>query len=404
MRLILLLIVALLLTIALIAFPDIADQPLRLEAFGWVFETRQGAFIVALLVLLFVIGLLRSLFAALLAGPGHVWRSLRMGSRRRREQNLREAIAQWLDRRGDVGVRALKRSKGVVPGWLAELLRVLMTPAKDQALPSADQDPLVTALAARIVTAPSAQPKPDLATRKAHLEAWLQAHPGAPLAMERMADLAEEEGDWHRLAALLEEVWKRGHRSASGIKPRLVRAYLALAEEHPDQAMTYLRKAHRLLPEDRSVVLAYGQALIDAGENRAALRLWRSWLEQHGDLAMARRLLHLMREDPMRAYRKLERRTEREMNEAQRWLRAELAHAAGLTGLAFEQMQALSEQGESAEIRAAAWQSLGDWYLENDEHGQAALCYRRALGVDADAPLTKPVGESKLETSQERVS
>ncbi|MDX8408113.1 MAG: hypothetical protein R8L58_07000 [Mariprofundaceae bacterium] len=379
MRFILLLIFALLLSIALIAFPDIADQALRLEAFGWVFETRQGAFIVALLALLFVIWLVRALLSALFAGPGHLWRSLRMGSRKRREQNLREALAQWLDMRGDMGVRTLKRSRGVIPDWLLSMLKVLMTPAKDQAMPSSEQDPLLTSLTARIVTGPTAHPKPDLATRKAHLDAWLAAHPGAPLAMARMADLAEEEEDWPKLVALLEDVWKRGHRSSHAVKPRLVHAYLQMAKLEPDAAMQYLRKAHRLMPDNKQVLQAYGQSLVAGGDRKAAIRLWRSHLEQESDLDLARLLLAELREDPLGTYRKLERASDAALNEAQRWLRAELAHAAKLDGLAFEQMQNLADHAKADDIVSAAWQSMGDWYLGTNEHGQAAMCYRKAL-------------------------
>jgi len=379
MRFILLLIFALLLTIALIVFPDIADQALRLEAFGWVFETRQGAFIVALLALLFVIWLVRALLSALFAGPGHLWRSLRMGSRKRREQNLREALAQWLDMRGDMGARTLKRSRGVLPDWLLSMLKVLMTQAKDQSMPSSDQDPLVTSLTARIVTGPTAQPKPDLATRKAHLDAWLAAHPGAPLAMTRMADLAEEEQDWPKLVGLLEDVWKRGHRSSHVVKPRLVHAYLQMATLEPDAAMQYLRKAHRLIPDNKQVLLAYGQNLVSGGDRKTAIGLWRSHLEQESDLDLARLLLAELREDPLGTYRKLERANDAALNEAQRWLRAELAHVAKLDGLAFEQMQNLAEHAQADDIVSAAWQAMGDWYLESKEHGQAAMCYRKAL-------------------------
>ncbi len=379
MKFILLLIFALLLTIALIAFPDIADQALRLEAFGWVFETRQGAFIVALLVLLFVIWLVRALLSALFAGPGHVWRSLRMGSRKRREQNLREALAQWLDMRGDMGARTLKRSRGILPDWLLSMLKTLMTQANDQAMPTLEQDALLTALTARIVTGPTASPRPDMATRKAHLEAWLTAHPGAPLAMTRMADLAEEEEDWPKLVGLLEDVWKRGHRSSHAVKPRLVHAYLEMARLEPDAAMQYLRKAHRLMPDDREVLLAYGQSLIASGDAKTAIRLWRSHLENESDLPLARSLLAQLQNAPLATYRKLERKSETALNEAQRWLRAELAHAAKLDGLAFEEMQALADHAKAEDITAAAWQAMGDWYLESNEHCQAAMCYRKAL-------------------------
>jgi len=301
-----------------------------------------------------------------------------MGSRRRREQNLREALANWLDMRGDSGVRLLKRSRGVLPEWMLALLKSLMADAKDQPMPTHDQDALLTALSARIVTGPTAHPRPDLATRKTHLEAWLNAHPGAPLALARMADISEEEGDWPKLISLLEDVWKRGHRSSHTVKPRLVHAYLEMARQEPESAMQYLRKAHRLMPENRQVLLEYGQALVASGDERAAQRMWNTQLESESDLAMARLLLGQYTDDPLRTFRKLEKKSDAELNDAQRWLRAELAHAAKLDGLAFEQMQSLADTGSEA-IVSAAWQSLGNWYLGNDEHGQAAMCYRKAL-------------------------
>ena len=91
MRLILLLLFALAVTAALIAFPNIADQALRIEAFGWLFETRQGAFMIALLVLIFLLWLLQRIVGALFAGPGNVWRSLVSGNSKRHEKRLRNA-------------------------------------------------------------------------------------------------------------------------------------------------------------------------------------------------------------------------------------------------------------------------------------------------------------------------
>lgn len=376
MRLVLLLSIALATAAALIAFPDIADQHLRIEAFGWIFETRQGAFIIALFALLLLLWLLRTLVQALFSGPGTVLRSVRIGSRKRREKRLREGLAQWLDNRGDFGVKALKRAKGVLPDWVMEMLQVLGVPPKDQQVLSDHKDPLVTVLAARIATDPSAHPKPDLATRKAHIEAWLHLHPGAPLAISRKADIAEEEGDWAGLAALLEAEWKQGHRSAHSVKPRLANAYIRLSEAGPEQAMGYLRKAYRLLPDDHDVLFAYGLGLIVAGETPTAVRLWIAHLEKHASFEIAAALLDAQRHDPMRAYRKLESRKDAELNDAERWLKAELAHRASLDGLAFEQMLALAESTHSAD----AWQSLAGWYSEAGEFEHAAEAYKRAIG------------------------
>jgi len=376
MRLVLALISVLAISIALIVFPDIADQALRIEAFGWVFETRQGAFIVALLLLLFVLWLMRSLIAALFAGPGMAWRSLRMGSRKRREKNLKEALAQCLDQRGDSGIKGFKRSRGALPDWGLDMLRTMATRA--DLLPSPveqqNQDALNTVLAARIATDPHAHPKPGLATRKAHLEAWLAAHPGAPLAVSRMSDLAEEEGDWLHCTELLEAELKHGHRHAELVHPRLVHAYLEMTKQEPDNAIVFLRKAYQLQPENVQVLLAYGRSLISCDDAKTAQRLWSGHLERISSDEVAEALLELQRDDAMRAYRKLENKKECSMNDAQRWLRAELAHAAHLDGLAFEQMQKLADENASS----VAWQSLGRWYQAVKKYEQAATCLRAA--------------------------
>jgi len=376
MRLILLLIIALATAVAVIAVPDIADQHLRLEAFGWIFETRQGAFIIALFALLLILGRLRSIITAIFSGPGTVWRSVRRGSRKRREKRLREGLAQWLDHRGDFGSKALKRAKGVLPDWTIDMLKVLATPGKDQDVQAEHEDALVTALAARIATDPSAHQKPDLSTRIAHLDAWLHVHPGAPLAISRKADIAEEEENWSELTSLLEDEWKQGHRSAHSVKPRLAMAYIRLSESEPELAMTHLRKAYRLLPDDADVLLAYGLGLIVSGEAPTATRLWFSHLEKHDSLDIAEALLDCQRGDALRAYRKLEGRKEGDLNFAERWLRAELAHAAKLDGLAFEQMLALAESSNSAD----AWQSLAHWYSEAGDFQSASNAYKCAIG------------------------
>jgi len=381
MRLIFLLVLALLITVALLVFPDIADQQLRLEAFGWIFETRQGAFIVVLLVLLFVLFLLRLLTRALFAGPGTVWRSLRGGSGKRRETRLREGLSQWLDMRGDFGAKAMRKSKGILPDWAMDLLSILSVPAKDQQVMSDQEDSLQVALAARIATDPDATGKPDLTTRKAHLEAWLKVHPGAPLALSRMAYLAEEEGDWAKVVELLESEWKQGHRSSHSVKPRLSAAYLQLAATEPEQAMGYLRKAHRLLAHDHDVLLAYGQGLIKSNEQATAQRLWAGYLERHDSFDVAKALFEVQKIDAMRGYRKLEGLKDAEMKPSLRWLRAELAHAARLEGLAFEQMQTLAEDATCL----AAWRSLAGWYHEKGDFEQASVCYQRALEITSSA-------------------
>ena len=376
MRLIFLLVLALVVSIALVAFPNIADQALRLEAFGWVFETRQGAFIVALFVILFVIWLLRTLVSGLFAGPGHLWQSLRMGSRNRREKRLREALERWLNGDGDLDARLLKRSRKVLPDWALDLLTVMGTPAKDQPAPDPQADPMLTAMIARTVTSPVASPRPDPAVCKAHLKAWLAVSPNSALARSRMADVAEEEGNWQELVSLLEEIWKKGQQSAAGIKARLIHAYVKLAEADAEQALILLRKAHRLSPADGVVLLAYGRVQLANGESENARRLWLNHLQFNEDMAIATALLAVLKQgDTLKVYRKLERKVSGEISLSLRWLRAELAHACKLDGLAFEQMQMLTKEAGYA----PALESMARWHEAAGEFAKAAQCFRQAL-------------------------
>ncbi|HKJ82527.1 MAG TPA: hypothetical protein VJ961_00735 [Mariprofundaceae bacterium] len=379
MRIVIMLLLALAVAILLALFPHVADQPLRLEAFGWIFESRQGPFIIALLLLLGLFWLLRRIVVAIMAGPGHAWQALRMGGRKRQESHLRDGLAQLIDMRGDLGARHFRKVRNIIPSWAVSLLRRSPAPAADQPLPGEDDDALQIALAARITTDPHANPKPDLSTRKMHLEAWLRTSPEAPLAMQRMLEIAEEEGDWERAARLLEELWNKGGRSAATIRPRLAEAYLALAKQKPESALDHLRKAHRLAPESTGVLLALGRA---QGDEEACRKLWSAHLEQHDDAQIAEALYELLKRDALKAYRKMEKLKIGKMTPAQAWLRAQLAHDANLTGLAMDHMQELVKHHPGR----LAWKALGDWHARESDWVQAAHCYQKALQVEEDSP------------------
>lgn len=387
MRTMIMLTLALALAGVLALFPNVADQALKIEAFGWLFETRQGPFILLLLLLLGLIWMLRRIIAAILAGPGHVWQVLRSGGRKRREARLHDGLIQLIDLRGDLGAKAFRKTRGIVPDWGNALLRALATPVTGHAIPSSDDDPLLTALKARIITDPAAMPKPDLATRKTHLEAWLNVHPGAPLALQRKIDMAEEEENWAMLTHLLEDMWKNGGRSAASIRPRLTSAYMALAKTQPDHALEYLRKAHRLTPEGGTILLALGEALIEQGDAQSCRKLWSAHLETHDDETIAVALYELLRTDALKAYRKLEKINDAKMPPARAWLRAQLAHNADLGGLAMDHMQELIKARPSL----LAWRTFGDWHAETADWVQAARCYQKALEVDSNSPeVDKP--------------
>lgn len=382
MRILIMLLLALSVAILLALFPDVANQVLRIEAFGWVFETRQGPFIIALLLLLGAFWVLRRIVIAILAGPGHAWQALRLGGRKRQESHLKDGLSQLIDMRGDFGARHFKKVRSIIPSWAVTLLRSIHLPATEQPLPAADTDSMQVALAARIATDPHSGHRPDLATRKAHLEAWLKAHPEAPLAMERMLGIAEEEGDWATTARLLEELWNKGGRSASSVRPKLARVYLALAEQKPDTALDYLRKALRLMPESSEVLLALGHAHLKQDDEDACRKLWSAHLEKHDDEAVAEALHELLRKDALKAYRKMEKLRTEKMTPAQAWLRAQLAHDANLKGLAMDHMQELVKHYPGQ----LAWKTFGDWHAQASEWVQAARCYQKALRVGDDAP------------------
>ncbi|HKI60249.1 MAG TPA: heme biosynthesis HemY N-terminal domain-containing protein [Mariprofundaceae bacterium] len=373
MRIFVLLLLALTVVLLFTLFPEVVSQHVRLEAFGWVFETRQGAFITALLVLLSLLWLLQRVVSAIFAGPGQLWRTLRMGSKKRREQRLREGVADLLDMRGDQGKRAFGKSRGVIPEWAASLLKTVTIPANEQPLPDGEGNPLNIAMAARIATDPNAPSRPDAATRKAHLEAWLNVHPEAPLAISRLAALAEDEGDWARAVELLEQSWKQGQRSAASIKPRLAQAYIELASEDRKNRQSHLRKAHRLAPENSGVILALGKAQMKAKNNSAAEKLWLSYLEQHNDFNVAKALLKLLKKEALQGFRKLDKKDAATTYQpSMRWLQASLAHAAGLTGLAIEIMDQLLEKESAPEVL----RTRAEWHTEAGEWQQATDYYR----------------------------
>ena len=372
MRLKFLLLIALVLTIILTLFPDIALQTLRIEAFGWQFETRQGAFVVSLLLIFAVLWFIQRLLSALIAGPGQLWQTLRMGGKKRREQRLQDGIAQWLDMRGDYGKRAFKKSRGVIPDWAAELLKISTISASDQTLAAGDDDSLVIALSARIATDPEAKSRPDIATRKAHLETWLKSQPNSPLALVRMADLAIEEQDWKRGVERLEAIWKQGYRSASRAKPQMAQAWLALAKQEPKHAMEYLRKAYRMQPENSDVILALGHAHIAESNAKSAEKLWLGHLQQHDDLAIANASFELLNNDALAAFRKLEKQ---QGTAALQWLRARLAHAGKLDGLAEEALSSLLETQPCREF----WRTQAEWLTQKEQWAEAMLAYQKAL-------------------------
>jgi len=393
MRIFIILILAFSLAALFALFPDVADRTMSVSAFGWVFEGKQGPFILLCLLALGGFWLLRRILLAVLAGPGHVWHVLRTGSKKRKEAHLRDGLAEWLDMRGERGWKYFRKARGFLPEWGDALLASLPQSPADIPLPKEGSDALSVALNARIATDPHAVPKADFSIRKAHLEAWLKVHPDAPLAMQRQVDLLEEAEDWSGLVAMLEKIWQRGGSSAAHTAPRLAAAYSHLAASDAERALEYMRKAHRLQPESPALTLALGRALLAAEDASACRKLWLAHLErdepqkalQHDanqrqvdqcqtNEQIAIELSALLHDDALKFYRKFERRSEAKMTPALALLRASLAHAAELSGLADENMKKLLATYPSPQ----AWRMLGDWQAEAGDWQAAAESYRQA--------------------------
>jgi len=383
MRIFIILLLALSLAVLFGLFPDVAGQTLSIHAFGWLFETRQGPFILALVLVLALYWLLRRIVLALLAGPGQLWQVLKTGRKKRREAYLHDGLGEWVDMRGERGWKYFRKGKGFLPAWGDALLsRLPMSPA-DMPLPADGDDDLLIALTARMASDPHASPRPDPGVRQAHLNAWLKVHPGAPLALERKAGLLQEAEDWQGLVSMLEETWKRGGNSASRAAPKLAAAYVRLAEsaaqtgDERDSSLGYLRKAQRLQPESQTVVLALGRALMSEGDVAACRKLWLAHIERQDDADVVSELIPLMHEDALKTYRRMEKKSETQLTPAQALLRACMAHASGLSGLATEHMDKLLATHPSRQ----AWRILGDWRTEEKDWQAAADAYRQALNL-----------------------
>ena len=374
MRLTMILITALLLTIALSLFPDMASQMLRIEAFGYQFEAPQGAFVVGIIIIWFVLWLLQRLLSAFIAGPGQLWQTLRMGSKKRREQRLRDGIAQWLNMRGDNGLKALRKSHGVLPDWGIDLLQILNQPATQLELLTTEADKLSIALTARVATDPDAKPQADLVIRKAHLEHWLEAYPESPLATIRLADLAVEEHDWHTAIKYLDIVWKQGLRPASVIKPQLAHAWLMLSNAQPEPVRDYLNKAQRMSPDSPDVILAIGQGYIASADSKAAEKLWLTYLQKNDDLTLAQACYDILKVDALAAFRRLEKK---QGSPAFQWLQARLASEGNLIGLAEEALAKLLLKHPRREF----WQTKAEWHISKNEWENATKAYQASLKI-----------------------
>jgi len=117
-----------------------------------------------------------------------------------------------------------------------------------------------------------------------------------------------------------------------------------------------------------------GEAYVTQNDQASAQRLWMAHLHSNDDLAVAKALLPLLQDDALKAYRKFDKRHD-SMPAAARWLRAQLAHDADLTGLALEHIDELIRDCPQPVV----WETRGNWFAEDGEWEKAAECYKKAL-------------------------
>lgn len=372
-RIVLILLLIVSVFIGLVLFPDFASQPVRIEMLGWLFETRTGMFILLTLLTLSTLWFLQKIFNFGINSPKQMWLSLRSGSQKRRDIRLQEALATWVDEGAGSSQKLLKRSKGVVPNWLHETLLIWWDkPVSRLKINDEKDSPLMVALKARLATEGDGVMQLGLSERQHYLDAWLAAHPAAPLALQRKAALLGELGDFPAQVQLLENLIQK-NKNITLFKTWLADALYHLAEHDDENKLEHLRKANRLNPDDATIITALAQALNDTGDFKAAERLLLSYLEKHDHMPTAQTALKLFRADALKNFKQVDKPAYQN-TVAGSWLRLMLAHEANLVGIAEDGLQALLKRNPSALL----WQTRGDWFAAKQEWERAVTCYQKA--------------------------
>jgi len=372
MKLKILFLLALLLTITLTLFPSIAQESVSLEAFGWHLQTKQGAFVILILVVLFVGWFVQRLATALMAGPGKIWQTLRTGGQHRREQHLQTAFDSYVDMDTTKHKRAFKQARLLLPTWAQPLLDCLNLLPNQHGEVNLQHDPLHVAWTARLVSDPEWQEHIEGKQRKAHLEAWLKVHPEAALAHIRLLDIHLHEQNWQEALNILNQIKNQPLRSQAWIIEQKIIVLLALYHEAHDDSPAYLQQAEKLSPQHPAVILTRGEAHIKAKNPQAAEKIWLNHLKNHDHLQVAQATLNLMKEEGLTAFRRMEKI---KGSHALTWLHACLAHAGKLDGLAEESLKPLLENQPCPLF----WQTKAQWLAQKGEHEQAFEAYEQAI-------------------------
>ncbi len=372
-RIVLVLLTVIAVFISLVLFPQITNQPVRIEMLGWLFETRTGMFVLLILAIFSTFWLLQKIFDFGVNSPKQLWQNLRSGNKKRRELRLQEAMASWIDEGEGHSQKLLKRSRGIIPDWLHDALLIWWDkPAAHPQINDEKDAPLSIALKARLATEPENGLKLSFSERQHYLDSWLSVHPAAPLATQRKAELLGEMGEFSEQVNLLEELWNR-KKNVQAIKPLFATALRCLANSDENNKLTLLRKANRINPDDVSVILELAAALQASGDKKSATRLLLDHLQQHDAMEVAEKAFELLAADPLANFRSVDK-PGFQKTVAGSWLRVSLAHKAELTGLAEDGLTTILDNNPSAKL----WTIRGDWFAEAEQWEQAAKAYKKA--------------------------
>lgn len=216
------------------------------------------------------------------------------------------------------------------------------------------------------------------------LEQILERDRNHPAALRALRDLSVSEGSWARALRTQERIaalggGDRGQEQAmlAGIQYELGRALLAEGQVQP--AIGRFREALRTQADFLPAVLALGNAHLETGDNREALRLWERAVEAQPVLPLLARLERLYRAEgrPTRMIALYQEASARAPESVP------LAFALGRMYFELAMLDEAAEQFQKVEVRAPELPGLHAFLgAIFERHGQTVEAfeeYRRAL-------------------------
>lgn len=372
----------LLVVIAMVLLPDMASQLMRLEAFGWQLEVRQGFFILLVLACLWFVYLLHASLQILLRSHGKLRLGLRSGKLNRQEAHLRDGMMKWVDAQGDLGKAAINKSGQTLPDWLQDTCQRIDVPITDLPDPKNDMAyALSNAIVARLATDARHTECFDNSKRRLHLQAWLKTSPDAVLAKFRLAKLEIEEKHWEKACQLLQTLEKKSivvdevlsnSNESGNLHTMMATVWLEIARQDKSQRKSLLRKVCRLVPTHAPSILHAGLLMQPTEGDKAVKKLWLDFLQKKDDENIAEACFQLLKNEALPRFREVEHL---HSTPSFQWLKARLAHACQLNGLAEELLdRVILEHPRSVFLHTRA-----TWLHEKQQWDAAYKTLERAM-------------------------